>query len=83
MTRAGDSRTSSVSGLKARPHSATILPSSGPRMRRSLSYTIFFCSSFTRSTASTMRIGLPYSRPVRARAFTSFGKHEPPYPQPG
>ena len=29
-----------------------------------------------------IRIGEPYSRPVRANARTSFGKHDPPYPQP-
>ena len=50
---AGASRMSSVRGLKARPHTATVLPASPPRCAATRGTSTAFCASFVRSTAST------------------------------
>ena len=80
---AGASRMSSVRGLKARPHTATVRPDSPPRWAATRGTSTAFWASFVRSTASTTCKGSFASWPIRMSALTSFGKHEPPYPTPG
>ena len=59
ITRAVDSRISSVSGLNESPHMAMVLPfraSSEPKAFTSFSKSTLFCFSFTRSTAFSTSI---------------------------
>ena len=76
---AGDSRMSSVCGLKASPHTAM----RAPLMRIAddalqLREQEMLLRSFASSTACSTDICAPRSTDVRSSAFTSFGKHEPP-----
>ena len=79
VTRLGASRMSSVLGLKARPQTANGCPDrSSPNLAVTRSRRSRFWSSLTASTASRIEASAPSSLMVRTRAFTSFGKHEPP-----
>ena len=79
MDSAGASRMSSVSGLKARPSTARVLPLSlPPRALRILLIMRAFCASFTSITASTMRLVTLFSWAMRTSARVSLGKQEPP-----
>ena len=73
---------SSVSGLKARPSSATRLPSSVPRCFLSLPITRRFCSSLTSITEVSSWKWYPELPASCLRAETSLGKQLPPKPMP-
>ena len=61
-----------------------VLPFKSPlKCFASFSNKTLFCCSFTSSTALSTRIVYPFCSAVLIRAFTSLGKHEPPYPMPG
>ena len=78
-TTAGASRMSSVLGLKARPQTAKRRPvRSSPNCAWIWRARSSFWSSFTASTAWSMRKSRPSSEAVRISAFTSLGKHDPP-----
>ena len=77
--RLGASRTSSVSGLKVTPSTATDLPASLPPAARSIRLAMaIFRSVFTVCTCSINDSGERASRAVRISAATSLGKQEPP-----
>ena len=79
----GDSRISSVLGLKVRPRTLTVLPRSvPPNTDATLRAIARLRFSLTASTASTMRIGASWSCAVLINARVSFGKHDPPKPGP-
>src|SRR5581483_11435759 len=80
---AGDSRTSSVPPLKARPSAARRLPLSVHSAPRTLRRNRRHWSSLMRITSSSRRKSYPTSRATARKAFRSLGKHEPPYPMPG
>ena len=70
---------SSVLGLKARPQSAKVRPSSSPpKCGAILSKSTAFWLSLRSSTAASSVGSKPTSRAVAISAFTSLGKHEPP-----
>ncbi len=70
---------SSVSGLKVRPSTATVLPATlPPQAAITRSAIAFLRSSFTRIVVSTSVCGAPKSWPVLANASVSLGKQEPP-----
>ena len=73
------SRMSSVSGLKVRPSTATVLPRrllpQAARMRPAMPD---LRASFTDTVASTSRDGAPASWAIRISASVSLGKQEPP-----
>ena len=76
---AGEDLVSSVLGLKASPHTATVFPvRSSPNLLMSLSSKICFCLLFRSSTAFRIWGSAPSSSIVLAKAFRSLGKQEPP-----
>ena len=75
---AGDSRMSSVFGLKERPRTAIVLPAKPPSDWSTFSIIRFWVTSLTSSTASMMRNFSPESRAIWAAARVSLGKQEPP-----
>jgi hypothetical protein len=84
MSTAGESRMSSVSGLKESPSTATTLPFALPPSAPSIfSSMTSRCRSFTRITASTISSARPFSWAKCAMERVSLGKHEPPKPGPG
>ena len=81
---AGASRMSSVRGLKASPHTATLRPRiSPPKCVEILSPRTFFWARFVSWTADSTRGTTPFARAIAASAWTSLGKQLPPYPTPG
>ena len=83
IAREGESRMSSVSGLKVSPSTAIFLPDSEPpSASRILATILAFCAALTSTTDSTMRQEAPCSCAMRISASVSLGKHEPPYPGP-
>ena len=79
----GASRMSSVFGLNDSPQKATVLLEARTEVgvdfiEQHTLLIVVHCLN-----ASRIRMVCPFSRPVRAKAFTSFGKQEPPYPIPG
>ena len=75
---------SSVSGLKDSPHNAIRFPERFPsKYLINLLKRILFWELLTSSTALSTRMEYPFLSAVFMRAFTSLGKQEPPYPQPG
>jgi len=79
MASDGESRMSSVSGLKVSPSTAIVLSDSEPPKAPRIFETILaFCAAFTSTTASTIRHDAPCSCAMRMSASVSFGKHEPP-----
>ena len=74
---------SSVSGLKVRPSTATVLPRRlPPAALETLRAIARLRLSLTASTASTIRNGTSWSSAILTSARVSFGKHEPPKPGP-
>src|ERR1700716_3316984 len=79
----GASRMSSVSGLKVRPSTATVLPRKlPPAALETLRAIARLRLSLTPSTASTIRNCTSWSGAIFPSARLSFGKHEPPKPGP-
>ena len=75
----GDSRKSSVSGLKARPSAAMVFPASFPPIASRIFLTILaFWAALISTAASTDLALTPFSCAIRNRARVSLGKHEPP-----
>ena len=80
---AGDSRTSSVPGLKATPSTVTRLPfRSLPTCSFNRRSICSGCVLLVESTASSIGVFTPRCWACAVMAFTSFGKQLPPKPQP-
>ena len=82
--KTGASRVSSVFGLNATPQTANRSPSSlSPKCRSIFLKKRFRCSWLISSTACRTESADPASDALFSSAFTSFGRHDPPYPSPG
>ena len=74
----GESRISSVSGLKVKPRIAMFFPETSPNTVRIFFTILAFCAALTSTTLSTMRDGTSFSCAIRINAKVSLGKHDPP-----
>ncbi len=81
--KAGDSRTSSVSGLNAIPSMVTGTSRSEAKWRRIKHIISSICPLLMSRTLCRRFSVRPFSRPWPINAVTSLGKQLPPNPQPG
>ena len=82
ISSAGASRRSSVSGLNARPQTATVRPSSPPSRRSSLRTKARRPSRLMSSTARSSCGWQLASAAMYSSACTSLGRQDPPKPMP-
>ncbi len=76
---AGESRMSSVLGLKVRPSTPMVLPrTSPPTAAMTLRAIARLRVSLTATVVSIRRMGAPLSSAVLTSASVSLGKHDPP-----